>query len=76
MDDQIRAVVKNVMKFINAETCKILVTSLVFSQLDYYCNALLLWFAQFFSRLQRFQNSAARLMTCALKICPHHFRLH
>jgi len=49
MDDQISAVVKTcffhirniskIRKVINAETCKILETSLMFSQLD-YCNAL------------------------------------
>jgi len=85
MDDQISAVVKKcyfhirniskIRKFINVETSKILVTNLLFSQLD-YCNGLP---KSSLSRLKRVQNCAARLILFIRKsayITPAFIELH
>ena len=71
MTDQINAVVKKcnfhirnigkIRTYVNVEACKILVNSLVLSQLD-YCNALYSGLPNsLLSRLQKVQNTAARL---------------
>ena len=77
MNDQISAVVKKcyfhirniskIRKYLTAETCKVLVNSLVLSQLD-YCNALYYGLPNSsLLRLQRVQNTAARLVSCVKK---------
>ena len=80
MTDQINAVVKKcnfyirnigkIRKYVNVEKCKILVNSLVLSQLD-YCNALYSGLPNsLLSRLQKVQNTAARL-TLRVKRSAH-----
>ena len=80
MTDQINAVVKKcnfhicnigkIRKYVNVETCKMLVNSLVLSQLD-YCNALYSGLPNsLLSRLQKVQNTAARL-TLRVKRSAH-----
>ena len=80
MIDQINAVVKKcnfhirnigkIREYVNVETCKMLVNSLVLSQLD-YCNALYSGLPNsLLSRLQKVQNTAARL-TLRVKRSAH-----
>ena len=57
----------SIRPYISTETCKTLVQALVISRLD-YGNALLYGISlTLVSRLQRIQNSAARLVTCIRK---------
>ena len=62
----IRNIVK-IRKFLTAESCKVLVNSLVTSQLD-YCSAVCYGLPSYLVlRLQRVQNIAARLISCTHK---------
>ena len=89
METQINLVVKKcffhirnigkVRKYINGETCKIMVNNLITSQLD-YCNGLYHGLPNYLlTRLQRVQNTAARLISRTRKfdhISPVLIELH
>ena len=68
-----------IRKFLTVESCKVLVNSLVISQLD-YCNAAYYGLPSYLIlRLQRVQNTAARLISCTHKydhITPVLIELH
>ena len=68
-----------IRKFLTVESCKVLVNSLVISQLD-YCNAVYYGMPSYLIlRLQKFQNTAARLISCTHKydhITPVLIELH
>ena len=68
-----------IRKFLTVESCKVLVNSLVISQLD-YCNSIYYGLPSYLIlRLQRVQNTAARLISCSHKydhITPVLIELH
>ena len=68
-----------IRKFLTVESCKVLLNSLVISQLD-YCNSIYYGLPSYLIlRLQRVQNTAARLISCSHKydyITPVLIELH
>ena len=89
MEEQIKSTVKKcnfqirnvgkIRKYVNESNCKILVNSLIISHID-YCNALYFGLPdRLLYRLQRVQNTAARLVSCVRKsahITPILMKLH
>ena len=89
MEEQIKSTVKKcnfqirnvgkIRKYVNESNCKILVNSLIISHID-YCNASYFGLPdRLLYRLQRVQNTAARLVSCIRKsahITPILMKLH